>query len=418
TFARTYGVRDYQERVVTNNVSLTGLDGTSYFDLSAYQFLVQESVDFQDRQALVTPQLNYEKTLVQGDWGKFQFVARGSNIFRDDEDTLLVPGDTKFEGLQGQAARLSSEFIWSGKFTGGGLVFKPLLAARGDFYSYETASAAGIANSATGVAGMVTAGLEVSYPLLITAPGSTHIIEPVAQIYARPNERLAGQLPNNDAHSIIFDSTSLFDRDKFNAIDRVEGGTRLNYGLRYSAAFDNGVTLAATAGQSWHVAGLNSYAVQDPSNATASTGLENDVSDIVAGLSAGFGKVASADLRARYDQASLELARLEAEGTLYSKDLDLTLGYTFIRQQPLVGFTSNRHELSGGMRANLTENWVVGLGASYDFSGGSFVTSSATLGYQADAGYFGVNYRREEPGYTTNEINQSFEFEVRLFPFE
>ncbi|MEM1365959.1 MAG: LPS assembly protein LptD, partial [Pseudomonadota bacterium] len=46
TFARTYGVRDYQERVVTNNVSLTGLDGTSYFDLSAYQFLVQESVDF------------------------------------------------------------------------------------------------------------------------------------------------------------------------------------------------------------------------------------------------------------------------------------------------------------------------------------------------------------------------------------
>ncbi|MEO0636247.1 MAG: LPS-assembly protein LptD [Pseudomonadota bacterium] len=418
TFGRTYGVRGYQDEVLTNNVSLTGLEGTSYFDLSGYQFLVQESFDFQDRQALVTPQLTYEKTLAEGDWGRLQFTARGSNMYRDAQDAQNVPGDVKFEGLEGRAGRLASEFIWSAKFTGGGMVFKPLLAARGDVYSYQTSTAAGIANADAGATGMVTAGLEVSYPLLVSAPGSTHIIEPVAQLYVRPNERIAGQLPNNDAHSIIFDSTSLFDRDKFNAVDRVEGGTRLNYGLRYSASFDNGLSLAAIAGQSWHVAGRNSYAVQDIANSTSQSGLETTLSDFVAGLSVGFSDVASVDARLRYDQHGSRLARAEVEGTLYSKDLELGLGYTFVDAQPLLGFVSDRHELSGSMRANLTENWVFGLGASYDFSGGSFVTSNALLGYQADAGYFGVTYSREEPGYTTNQINQSFEFEVRLFPFD
>ena len=65
-------------------------------------------------------------------------------------------------------------------------------------------------------------------------------IEPIAQIFARPDEEYAGGLPNEDAQSFVFDATSLFDRDKFSGFDRVEGGTRANVGLRYTGSFDNG----------------------------------------------------------------------------------------------------------------------------------------------------------------------------------
>ncbi len=44
----------------------------------------------------------------------------------------------------------------------------------------------------------------------------------------RPDETLAGQLPNEDAQSFVFDATNLFDRDKFSGYDRIEGGTRAN----------------------------------------------------------------------------------------------------------------------------------------------------------------------------------------------
>ena len=57
----------------------------------------------------------------------------------------------------------------------------------------------------------------------------------------RPNERLAGGLPNEDAQSFVFDTTSLFERDKFSGFDRTEGGTRANVGLRYTGSFDNGL---------------------------------------------------------------------------------------------------------------------------------------------------------------------------------
>ena len=78
---------------------------------------------------------------------------------------------------------------------------------------------------------LLTAGVEVRYPWLITTGNSTHIIEPIAQIYARNDEEFAGQLPNEDSQSLVFDASNLFSRNKFSGFDRVEGGTRANVGM-------------------------------------------------------------------------------------------------------------------------------------------------------------------------------------------
>ena len=97
---------------------------------------------------------------------------------------------------------------------------------------------------------MVTAGLEARYPILMTAPNSSHVFEPIVQVFARPDERLAGALPNEDAQSFVFDASNLFDRDKFSGFDRIEGGTRANIGARYTGTFDAGYTLRGVFGQS------------------------------------------------------------------------------------------------------------------------------------------------------------------------
>ena len=49
-----------------------------------------------------------------------------------------------------------------------------------------------------------------------------------------PSLSFDGVLPNEDSQSLVFDTTTLFQRDKFSGYDRIEGGTRLNAGLRYS----------------------------------------------------------------------------------------------------------------------------------------------------------------------------------------
>src|SRR5690606_17989679 len=110
---------------------------------------------------------------------------------------------------------------------------------------------------------------------------STHLFEPIAQIYLRPDEDHAGGLPNEDAQSFVFDATNLFERDKFSGFDRIEGGSRANLGLRYTGTFDNGLRLRSIIGQSFHLGGVNSFATPDLVNAGANSGLETDSSDYV-----------------------------------------------------------------------------------------------------------------------------------------
>ena len=62
--------------------------------------------------------------------------------------------------------------------------------------------------------------------------GVLQVIDRLSQVIVRPNETRVGRLPNEDAQSLIFDDTSIFEWDKFSGYDRVEGGTRANFGVQ------------------------------------------------------------------------------------------------------------------------------------------------------------------------------------------
>jgi lipopolysaccharide assembly outer membrane protein LptD (OstA) len=177
-------------------------------------------------------------------------------------------------GIEGTNGRVTAEAEWKRTFiTDAGLVITPLLHVQGDgtFVDQTQLSIDSIDEMAfnQGVAAdirseyfryMATAGLEARWPVLFSTASATHVLEPVGQIFARPDERYAETLgiPNEDAQSAAFDATSLFDRDKFSGYDRIEGGTRANLRLRYTGTFSNGWTAHALGGQSYHLAGLNS----------------------------------------------------------------------------------------------------------------------------------------------------------------
>jgi LPS-assembly protein len=109
---------------------------------------------------------------------------------------------------------------------------------------------------------MATAGMEVRWPVLFSTASAAHILEPIGQIFVRPDEPYGNTLgiPNEDAQSLVFDASNLFERDKFSGFDRIEGGTRANLGFRYSGDLGGGWTTNAIFGQSYHLAGRNPYA--------------------------------------------------------------------------------------------------------------------------------------------------------------
>ena len=111
---------------------------------------------------------------------------------------------------------------------------------------------------------MAGVGLEYRYPFVAETRFGEQIIEPIAQIIVRPNEILPTLHPNEDAQSLVFDDTTLFNWSKYSGYDRVEGGTRANYGFQYVNNLPSGGHVNVVAGQSIQVAGQNSYTLPTP----------------------------------------------------------------------------------------------------------------------------------------------------------
>lgn len=415
-FAYTYKLDGYQEYIHNSEVYLTGLNDRNYFDLRAMKFQVQEDYLYydprarNDKQPFVLPTFDYSYTPDEPVFGgELNFDVNARVIQRNEQDVAYaidpvthLPVVQRVRGIQGSDGRLTGAAEWKRSFiTPGGLVVTPLLAfqADGDYLDASSASVHAIENMAAndmanpGVfadirsafyRAMATAGLELRWPVLFSSTSASHILEPMAQVFARPNEPYAATLglPNEDAQSFVFDATTLFERDKFSGYDRIEGGTRANVGMRYAGSFGNGWTTNALFGQSYQLDGRNSFDSPDLVNVGAYSGLETDTSDFVglAGFATPFGISASAS--ARLDERTLEVRRAEAKAGYTSTPLSLTAQYAFIQAQPYYGFDTDRREITLGASTRFHENWRAFGSGTYDFES-SVVTRNA-VGFAYD----------------------------------
>ncbi|NNH59629.1 LPS-assembly protein LptD [Rhizobium laguerreae] len=400
-FSKTYKLRGLAGTDRTNQIYLTGLGKRNYFDMRAFYFDVQDADrtnKAEKQQAIVYPSLDYHYVAPQPlAGGELSADVNLTNISRTHDDFYTVDGFDRFRGLKGQTSRLTAELQWKRTYvTPTGLVITPLLAARGDAFALNMDDPTGYAgnyddgNSAT--RSMFTAGLEMRYPILMTTDNSTHILEPIAQIYARPDEQLAGRLPNEDAQSFVFDATSLFDRDKFSGYDRVEGGTRANLGIQYTGSFDSGYKLHGIFGQSYQIAGQNSFATDDLVNVGADSGLETDRSDYVGlgGVETPYGVSVAASYR--LDEKDFEFRRGDLT-TAYQNDTFATqLTYTHLSAQPAYGFAEDNDEIQTNSRVKFKDYWSIFGGIAWDLNNDVISRRTIGLSYDDECTIFTIAY--------------------------
>ena len=132
------------------------------------------------------------------------------------QKTKATAATTAKEAPKGVGKVVKTEAEWKKTvITDGGLVITPLLAFQADV-DYANASSDSLtainqmaANPDINTSSdfrssfaryMATAGLELRYPILFSAIGSSHVIEPMAQLFVRPNEQYVGglEIPNDE----------------------------------------------------------------------------------------------------------------------------------------------------------------------------------------------------------------------------
>ena len=153
--------------------------------------------------------------------------------------------------------------------------------------------------------GTAVGGAEYRYPFIGTTGSVAHVFEPIAQVIGRPDSVGVDQseIPNEDAESLVFDDTILFDIDKFSGYDRIETGTRANVGVRYTAQLPSGAYARAVFGESYQLAGQNSF--------DDNSGLGTRSSDYVSGLYLQAARYLSLVGQARFDQETFDLMRTD-----------------------------------------------------------------------------------------------------------
>jgi LPS-assembly protein len=398
---------------------LAGKGNRSYFDARTIYYLGFSQADSQGQIPVIHPVVDYnyvfDRPILGGEVG---YRVNFTSLTRNDPDfdpitqsalnngtctntanpALKTTASCLLRGVPGTYSRFSAEAQWRRTITDQfGQVFTPFVSVRADVASLQTTNDPAVSNfTSVGddglVRGMPTAGLEYRYPFINVQSWGSQTVEPIAQVIVRPNETQIGKWQNEDAQSLVFDDSNLFRVDKFSGWDRAEGGGRANYGLQYTAQFNQGGFVSALFGQSYSLFGLNSFAVGSATNTGLNSGLDTTNSDYVARLSYQPNNIYMFTSRFRLNNDNFTPQRIELEARANFDRWSGSLLYGDYAAQPLIGILDRQQGILGTGQVKLDANWVLLGAARYDINAGKFDQTRVGLGYVDDCLILGLNY--------------------------
>jgi LPS-assembly protein len=438
---------------VISSVYLRGQSAQSFFDLSAYHFegttasddnrtlpvAVAPVLDFNrvinvpaDRTYGIGGELTIDTNVANVDQTNAAFQSTGLQTFDNAYHLYNVcetqvgstsvntyfPGKCLLRGIAGDYTRASGQLSWQRSYIDPiGEVWKPFLFGRLDGEATELnetgsityASSVGVStvanssqaaffsgsNQGAFARGMAGAGLEYRYPFVSTSSWGTQTITPIAQFIARPSEVIPRIQPDEDSQSLVFDETNLFAWNKFSGYDRVEGGTRLNYGVQYTADFANGGHANFVGGESIQVAGQNSYTLYDPANVGLESGLDKTFSNFVFGetLQPTSNPITLMS-KQQFNSSTLQLERFDGIAKANFAGVTGSVDYALYAAQPALGWEFPREGLTGNLGYKFQDRWSVDGSLVLDMSRHYYDTLGQTTPILYPVGYsVGVGYK-------------------------
>jgi LPS-assembly protein len=424
---------------------LTGVGNRSFFDARAIYYLSYSGN--QNQVPVVAPVIDYNNVINSPIFGgEFSYKVNFTNLTRETavfdpitaqaanplnplctttsaDPMARTPSQCLLRGMPGTYTRLTAEAQWRKSYTDPlGQIWTPFVGVRADAINADISNQPGVSNflpvgDTQTVRLMPTVGFEYRYPFINVQPWGTTTIEPIAQVIIRPNEPDAGKLPNEDAQSLVFDTSNLFAVDKFSGYDRVEGGSRANVGVQATTQFDRGGSVKAMFGQSYQMFGLNSFAVADVTNTGVDSGLQNPRSDYVASLAYSPNRTYTFSVRSRMDEATWNINRFEAQASANFDRWSVSLMYGDYAAQPELGYLTRREGILASGSIKVAANWVVQGAARWDLEANKINQYAFGAGYVDDCFVLAANYVTSytyQAGSTPPVLSHAFMFQIGL----
>ena len=229
-----------------------------------------------------------------------------------------------------------------------GFVFENQVTGRVDGYLVRTATR----QSDDASRFYTNASSKVSYPLMQSGENYSQVVEPIVMAVWSPNKKTKKVIPNEDSLDVVLDDVNLFSPNRYNGYDRVETGTHVNYGLKWSLYAPWNGTLNAIIGQSYRLREERDAVIQD-------IGFNKHFSDYVGYVNMDFGDF-GLGYHFRINQENLHHETSETRFYAGRDPLRLNVSYLYLkagREAVISNALKDREEIYLSLQSKLTQNW-------------------------------------------------------------
>ena len=397
TFLRHY---DFDDRnLATSQIYATGIDGRNYYSAQALHFQTLLVDEDQDLMPAALPYVRasylFGQPVLGGELGLDSNVY---SLTRDDPDKVFELGT--------EQTRAVTDLHWQRQIVNGlGQVVTPFARVRGDVFISEDVPGAPSGTETTGRI-LPSAGLDMRWPFLSPQDWGQSVLTPVFQIVAATDETDTDQISNEDAITINFDHTSLFLQDRFTGLDRYEGGTRANAGMLYSFLGANGGFARLSLGESFHIAGENSFA--------AGSGLDGPSSDLVGAIAVQPWENYRFTYQARVEEDLSDVNAQEASLSLTFDRIYGSLSYANLDAEPSAGRPEHEEQIWADASYRLGEAWSVFGGLRYDLRSDQFMDKTIGVAFDCDCMNAQLTYGESLTSNPDDPVDRSIKFTVEF----
>jgi len=411
TFGREY---DFDKRTeIASFIYLDGIHERNYTTVRAYNFQGLLQTDRQNTFPTAAPYFRHDYT--------FDFSVLGgelglsTDIYSLYRDRAFVVYDTTpqtFDVVQGtRQLRATSQLHWRKEVvTNAGVIVTPFGRLRGDVLLSDNVPSQDAADPPFGEVSdtriLPSGGVDVRMPLVRADELGTHVLTPIAQIIASKDEGDISGWGNEDAISLNYAASNLFLENRFTGNDRYEGGTRVNAGFLYTLGFENGSSFNASFGQTYQIAGQNSFVL--------GSGLDETISDLVAAVWVQPDEHFELSYQARFDPDSLTIREQDVGVAATFSRLKTALNYVKVDEAVAYGRPSDLEQIWGSAEFDVGKGVSVFGGGRYDIANDKFIGRFAGIGFDCDCAK--IRFRYKEEFLTDRDLvrDQSFLLEVEL----
>jgi LPS-assembly protein len=371
TYLQRYGFSE--ENVLFNRLFAERFWERDYVTVNAYGFQGLREQDVQGLIPIALPQAHAR--LVSDPW------LWGSR-FSLDTDALAL---TRTQGLA--TRRLSTTGAWQLPwYSPIGDRYDLRLDVRGDLYQTDGDPQTFEDNGSNATGRVIPrATLNWGWPWIGEVFGASQVIEPVAMATVASQGHNSGDIPNEDSQDFEFDDTSLLEPSRFPGLDRVQGGSSVAYGLRFSTHTGRQL-INGMFGQA--------YAFDQDVQFDPSTGLDEKLSDYVGRVD--FSPTDFLDVRYRFrlDKNDLTYVRNELNVGLGLPRARFNVGYLMLEDDPALQSLREREEIRGGASLRLLDVLSVRGTGRYDLAADRTVSWQIGMIYSHPCLQLGVGVER------------------------